>query len=62
MATGTGKTRVAIALSDLLMRCNWVKRVLFLADRRPLVKQATAAFASHLPNTSVVNLLKNPAT
>ena len=33
MATGTGKTRTAIALVDLLMRANWVKRVLFLADR-----------------------------
>jgi type I restriction enzyme R subunit len=60
MATGTGKTRVAIALSDLLMHCNWVKRVLFLADRRPLVKQATAAFTNHLPNIGVVNLLTNP--
>ena len=28
MATGAGKTRTVIALSDLLMRCNWAKRVL----------------------------------
>lgn len=35
MATGTGKTRTAVALIDLLMRANWVKRVLFLADRTP---------------------------
>ena len=33
MATGAGKTRTVIALADLLIRCNWVKRVLFLADR-----------------------------
>ena len=33
MATGAGKTRTVIALSDILMRCNWAKRVLFLADR-----------------------------
>ncbi len=33
MATGAGKTRTVIALVDLLMRCNWMKRVLFLADR-----------------------------
>ena len=33
MATGAGKTRTVIALCDLLMRCNWAKRVLFLADR-----------------------------
>ena len=40
MATGSGKTRVTIALVDLLMKDNWVKRVLFLADRVSLVKQA----------------------
>ena len=39
-ATGTGKTRVAIALTDLLIRSGWVKRVLFLCDRRELRKQA----------------------
>src|SRR6185437_380886 len=33
MATGAGKTRTVIALCELLMRCNWAKRVLFLADR-----------------------------
>ncbi|MGH4049959.1 MAG: DEAD/DEAH box helicase family protein [Clostridium sp.] len=40
MATGTGKTRTAIALTKGLMDANWVKRVLFLADRDELVKQA----------------------
>lgn len=40
MATGTGKTRTAIALTKGLMEANWVKRVLFLADRDELVKQA----------------------
>lgn len=40
MATGAGKTRTVIALVDLLMRCNWAKRVLFLADRVALVNQA----------------------
>jgi type I restriction enzyme R subunit len=44
MATGAGKTRTVIALADLLMRCNWVKRVLFLADRVALVNQAVNAF------------------
>ncbi|MCB1186895.1 DEAD/DEAH box helicase family protein [bacterium] len=57
MATGAGKTRTVIALSDLLMRCNWAKRVLFLADRRALVKQAARAFKAHLPASSPVNLL-----
>ena len=57
MATGAGKTRTAIALSDLLMRCNWAKRVLFLADRVALVNQAVNAFKRHLPDASPVNLV-----
>jgi type I restriction enzyme R subunit len=57
MATGSGKTRTAVALCDLLMRANWVKRVLFLADRRALVKQAVNAFKEHLPSATTVNLL-----
>jgi type I restriction enzyme R subunit len=59
MATGTGKTRVAIALVDLLMRAGWVKRVLFLADRSALVRQAAKAFKAHLPSSSPVNLTES---
>ncbi|MCP5113412.1 MAG: DEAD/DEAH box helicase family protein, partial [bacterium] len=44
MATGTGKTRTAIALIDLMQRTGWVKRALFLADRVSLVNQAVGAF------------------
>ena len=57
MATGSGKTRTVIALVDLLSRCSWAKRVLFLADRVSLVKQATKEFNKHLPNAGIVNLL-----
>ncbi len=57
MATGAGKTRTVIALCDLLMRCNWVKRVLFLTDRVTLVRQAVNAFKRHLPDSSPVNLV-----
>ncbi len=57
MATGTGKTRTAIALIDLLQRAGWVKRALFLADRTALVRQATNAFKAHLPDSSPVNLV-----
>ncbi len=57
MATGAGKTRTVIALADLLMRCNWAKRVLFLADRVALVNQAVNAFKTHLPESSPVNLV-----
>ncbi len=57
MATGAGKTRTVIALVDLLMRANWVKRVLFLADRTALVNQAVNAFKAHLPDSAPVNLV-----
>jgi len=57
MATGAGKTRTVIALCDLLMRCNWAKRVLFLADRVALVRQTVGAFKKHLPDSSPVNLV-----
>lgn len=58
-ATGTGKTRTAISLSDLLSRCNWIKRVLFLADRTSLVLQAERAFRQLLPDCAPVNLVTN---
>ena len=57
MATGAGKTRTVIALCDLLMRSNWAKRVLFLADRVALVNQAVNAFKRFLPDASPVNLV-----
>jgi len=56
MATGTGKTRVAISTVDVLMRNGWVKNVLFLADRTSLVGQAKKNFAKLLPNTPVAVL------
>lgn len=57
MATGSGKTRTVIGLCDVLQRANWIKRVLFLADRNALVKQAVNAFKKHLPASSPVNLV-----
>ncbi|MCP5128455.1 MAG: DEAD/DEAH box helicase family protein [Pseudomonadales bacterium] len=62
MATGTGKTRMAIALVDALQRAGWAKRVLFLADRVSLVNQATNAFKAHLPESSPVNLVTEKNT
>ena len=59
MATGTGKTRTAIALVDLLMRANWVKRTLFLADRNALLTQAFRNFKTHLPTVTPVNLIED---
>ena len=57
MATGSGKTRTAIALVDLLQRAGWAKRALFLADRISLVNQAVAASKACLPESSPVNLV-----
>ena len=57
MATGTGKTRLAISIVELLNRGNWARRVLFLADRIALVKQAKGAFKSHLKDYSVKSLV-----
>ena len=53
MATGTGKTRVAVSLVDVLSRNNWVEHVLFLADRTELVDQAKKAFAKLMPSMSI---------
>lgn len=57
MATGTGKTRTTIGLVDVMLRAGWAMRVLFLADRTALVKQAERAFRDHLPGEEPVNLL-----
>ncbi len=48
-ATGTGKTRVAAAICELLTRARWAKRILFLCDRRELRKQADNVFKEFLP-------------
>lgn len=62
MATGAGKTRTIIALCDLLMRTNWAKRILFLADRVALVIQAGNAFKKFLPDAAPVNLVTEKDT
>lgn len=56
MATGTGKTRTTIALVDLLLRAKRAQRVLFLADRRELVRQAMTEFKAHLPQESLARI------
>ena len=49
MATGTGKTRVAVSMTEALYRARWARRTLFLCDRRELRKQAAGVFQEHLP-------------
>ncbi|WP_322548910.1 DEAD/DEAH box helicase family protein [Flavobacterium psychraquaticum] len=58
MATGSGKTRTAAAMVEMFTKCNWAKRVLFLADRNALVTQAKNAFKEHLPHLSAIDLTK----
>ena len=57
MATGSGKTRVAISVVDCLSKLNMVKRTLFLADRVALVKQALNSFKNSLPDYTFVDLV-----
>ena len=59
MATGTGKTRTASSLSDVLSRGKWITNILFLADRTALVKQAKDDFKNYLPDMSLCNLCSN---
>ena len=59
MATGTGKTRTASSLVDVLSRGKYVTNVLFLADRTALVKQAKDDFKNYLPDMSLCNLCSN---
>ncbi|MDZ7740199.1 MAG: DEAD/DEAH box helicase family protein [Bacteroidota bacterium] len=58
MATGSGKTRTAAALVEMLTKANWVKNILFLADRNALVTQAKNAFKEHLPKLNGIDLTK----
>ncbi len=59
MATGTGKTRTASSLTDVLSRGKYITNVLFLADRTALVKQARDDFKNYLPDMSLCNLCTN---
>lgn len=58
MATGSGKTRTAAAIVDVLTKANWAKKILFLADRNALVTQAKNAFNQYLPNLTAIDLTK----
>jgi len=52
-ATGTGKTRVSMALIDILLKSNRAQKVLFLADRKALRDQAyNEGFKVFFPNES----------
>jgi len=50
-ATGTGKTRVSAGISDIMLRSDWAYRILFLADRNPLVRQGKSSYTEIFGNT-----------
>jgi len=53
MATGTGKTRTAMGIIDVLIRAGWAQKVLFLTDREALAVQAFSdGYKPHIPNES----------
>ena len=57
MATGTGKTRVAMSLADVFLRSNQARRILFVADRDALVSQAIGeGFEEHIPDEPCTRL------
>ena len=61
MATGTGKTRVAMAMIDVLLRANVVRNVLFIADRIALTNQAkSAGFKEFFSGEAVTDLRDSP--
>jgi type I restriction enzyme, R subunit len=62
MATGTGKTRVAMAIIDLLINANIVRNVLFIADRIALVNQAQSSGFQQFFTEPVVDLRKGFST
>lgn len=60
MATGTGKTRVAMGMIDVLLKANVVRNVLFIADRIALANQAKSAGFKEFFSEAVVDLRENP--
>ncbi len=58
MATGSGKTRTAAAIVDMLTKANWAKKILFLADRNALVTQAKNAFNVYLSQLTAIDLTR----
>ncbi len=58
-SAGTGKTRTAASLTDVLSRAGYVTNILFLADRTALVKQAKDDLKNYLPEMSLCNLCSN---
>lgn len=59
MATGTGKTRVSMAILEVLLNANYVRNVLFIADRITLARQAKEEGFVKFFNEPVTNIQEN---
>jgi len=62
MATGTGKTRVAMAIIDRLINANMVRNALFVADRTALVNQARSSGFQQFFTEPIVDLREGFST
>ena len=60
MATGTGKTRVAMAVIDTLMRANMIRNVLFVVDRIVLSNLAKEKGFKQYFSEAVIDLRDDP--
>jgi type I restriction enzyme R subunit len=60
MATGTGKTRVGMAIISSLIKANIVRNVLFIADRIPLADQAKSKGFKQFFSEPVIDLRDDP--
>ncbi|MCF0217789.1 MAG: DEAD/DEAH box helicase family protein [Malacoplasma sp.] len=57
---GVGKTRTAVALSKILLKNDWAKNILFLADRNNLVSNAIKPFKKYISGTVSDISAENP--
>lgn len=62
MATGTGKTRVAMSIIDILIRSHIVGNVLFVADRITLANQAKGKGFKQFFSEPVIDLREDPTS
>ncbi len=56
MASGTGKTRIAAALCELMLRLGRAKNILYLAENSTLAAQAKDSFSRLLPDLPAYNM------
>lgn len=60
LATGTGKTRIAVTILDALNKSGQLRRALFVCDRKELRQQALAALHQVFGDDAAAATTKNP--